>query len=228
RWMAASGLTRDELALIQPRYPFENEPRSPLDRVVVKLAADYRHTVGASTPPAALTQLGTLRGELRWLAPNYGDFGTPVLGLDGALGWGGPPRTSYAAHLTAGTVYAFNPFDVPFPHHAGLFASFGVEAVGDRIPRAWTVPLEAFYDFPPWPEAALGVRGGPVFRVAGAGRSLGWRGAIDLTRRNTFADHASGEALDLGLALLVERVQRITFVGLGLAVTRRNERRGVS
>lgn len=227
-WIAASGLTRDELALIQPRYPVEDEPPSPLDRVVVKLAADYRHAVGETTPPADLTQLGTLRGELHWFAPNFGDFGTPVLGLDGALGWGGPARTSYAARLTAGTVYAFNPFDVPYPHHAGLFASFGIDAVGDRIPRAWTVPLEAFYDFPPWHHTALGVRGGPVFRVAGAARPLGWGGAIDLTRRNTFPDAASGAVLDLGLALLVERLQRINFVGLGLAVTRRNDRKGVS
>jgi hypothetical protein len=210
-WADASGLTRDELALIQPAYPAER-PETLLDRMEIKLGADYRRAVIRDAAPD-LAQLGAARAELRWFGPEVLSFGNVMLDVDGALGWGGPSRLGWAAHASAGFLRRFWPRFLA----AGVLAGLGADAVGDRIPPALVVPVDGLCLLPAWDGARVSLRAGPRFRVAGDRQLLGWSAATRLVLRGSRGD-ARTLGRDLEVELGAERIDRTTFVGLALII----------
>jgi hypothetical protein len=220
-WIAESGFSRDELAMIQPAYPPEPPPPAGGPDLELKLAADFRYAGAREGAPTDPAHIAALRTDLRWNLPHNYYLGTPVLRLDGGVGWTRGEGLAYAAHARLGLTWIFWPVN-GHAHHAGLVGGFGADALGDLVPRAWTVPLEAFYYVRTSQRTRMGLLGGPTFAVVGAERPLGWSGALDLVWREALGHEWRFAPRDLDLALAVHRLSRMTFVGVSVGVTGRD------
>ncbi len=229
RWAARAGLTRTELALIQPSYP-----PAPKPGIDVHVAASYRYAIdhdaggdavalGSMTNGEELSQAGmlelgvhTVRMQNRWL-------GELILGVDGAAGWLSGNHLAYDAHLRLGTQVR-----VRMRHRirVGAIAGLGVDAMGELIPRAVTVPVDLFYFVGVTPRWHVGLVAGPRFRLGGADRDTGWRAGVELIRGNvTHVDASNGKRhlRDVHVGLGVERMADVTFMNLTVALATRTD-----
>lgn len=226
-WAATSGLSRAELAMVQPAYP----PR-PRRRIDYRLTADYRYAAdqdtsmiiarGATTEDDLLSSLIAVRGDVRVLGRMNRIIGEPIAGISGGVGWAGSDRVTYDAHVRVGSQLAFR--DGQLAHLVGGTLGIGVDAVGDRIERAVTVPAEGYYFAGPQRSSLrFGVTGGPRFAVT-TDRGTGWRGALGVVVRDVWkSDDRDFYALrDLRFELGVERMADVTFVGLTLSLASRS------
>jgi len=189
--LAADGLSRDELALIQPTYA----PPPP----ALEWHADATVEAAADSAPGDHPVLALVGGGVGWHARNRGDFvPEPIVALDGQVGIDSSARVPYAASARAGAEVRWL-----HAHRVGLLAGVRVDADGSRVPRAWTVPIDAYW-YVPWLGGGVraGLVGGVRVQVAGADRPLGWTAGVDV-----MAGHAH-----VGLA--VERVADLTLLSL--------------
>jgi len=226
-WADTSGLSRAELAMVQPAYP----PR-PSRRVDYRLTADYRYAAdqdtsmiiarGATTEADLLSSLISVRGDVRALGRMNPIIGEPIVGISGGIGWAGGDRLTYDAHVRVGSQLAFR--DGRIAHLFGGTLGFGVDAVGDRIERAVTVPADGYYFAGPQRSSLrFGVLGGPRFAVT-TDRGTGWRGALGLIVRDVWKSHAADfyTLRDLRFELGVERMADVTFLGLTVSLASRS------
>lgn len=217
RWATRAGLSRDELALIQPTYP-----PNPLGgrAIELRLAAEYGNMVGGSD--GEIVHEGLMRAGVRRIFKHNYYVGSPVVRLDGAAGWMTGGNAAYAAHLQIGSQVNLRRANVSGLHLIGATAGIGIDAIGDRIPRAWTIPVDAYWHYHVGSGPGFGVITGPRFAVAGADRGLGWRGALEIVLRNA---RSSGHVLtprDVRLELGVEHVADATFLQLAIGVAARS------
>jgi hypothetical protein len=216
RWAAASGLSRDELALIQPSYP----PRHAA--VELGVAAEYANSVSEDSTAGKLGSEGLVRGRVRRIFDHNRWMGDAILGLDGAIGWASGGDLAYDAHLTLGSQVGFWLPGTRGKHLVGATAGIGVDAIGDRIPRAWTIPIDTYWYVQSARRVRLGVIAGPRFAIAGADRRIGWRAAIDLVRRDLIDSQHALAPRDVHVQLGVERVADATFVNVSVGATARS------
>jgi hypothetical protein len=225
-WASTSGLTRDELSMIQPAYP----PRPRYPNVDLKITADYRYSVDEDQAPGPLSHLAMLRGDVRWTGRHNYWIGSPILGLSGGVGWADRDHLAYDAHLLLGSYVNFQ-FPGGTKHLLGFTAGLGVDAVGDRIARAWTVPIDAFYYVgkASGGRARVGAVGGPRFNLGGrpGGGSdnethFGWRAGVAIVSRDVWDSSNRFAPRDIHVELAVERVADATFVGLSLSIATRS------
>ncbi|HET7504980.1 MAG TPA: hypothetical protein VFK02_28345 [Kofleriaceae bacterium] len=230
-WAATTGLSRDELAMIQPSYP-----PVPLGgiRLELGLAAEYGNAVSRDAGSGELTHEALLRGrvrrifEQRWL-------GAPILGLDGAAGWAAGGQLAYDAHLTVGSqaVFYWMTHGSGTPQLLGATAGIGIDAIGDRVPRAWTIPVDVYWyrRLALWwndptrgtpDRVRFGLIAGPRFAIAGADRRLGWRAAVDIVLRNLIDTEYALAPRDAHVELGVERVADAIFVNIALGIRARS------
>lgn len=227
-WAPASGLTRDELALVQPSYP----PR-PARVADLSLTLDYR--VAYDDSPAAIaagssrptgpgggpTSLGMLRGSARWDGEQMNWFGRSIVGLTGGVGWAEGGHLAYDAHAQLGTQVGFR--SRKLSHHTGVVAGVGLDAIGDLVERAWTVPVDGFYYVGKPAEGSLrfGVTGGPRFAFAGADRGVGWHGGVAVIARDVWGSGAARALRDVRLELAFDRLADVSMLGLSLTLATR-------
>lgn len=225
-WAETSGLTPEELSIVQPAYP--PRPKTKLD---YSLTADFRYAVDDSAPtvvargalgePDPLGTVLTLRGGLQTKG-NKGALGEVILGVTGGLGWAGNDNLAYDAHLRVGDQVSFGTKQVW--HRVGAVVGVGLDAVGERIERAVTVPVDMYY-FAGHEDSSLryGLVGGPRFALT-TDRGTGWRAGLAVLHRDFFKtrEDAFYALRDIQLDLGVERMSDVTFVGLSLTLASRS------
>jgi hypothetical protein len=214
-WAATSGLSIDELALIQPEY----EPARG-ENIEVDVAAGFAAARDAQRALAG--------GEARWLINDDSAWiFAPWIGVRGAFGESAGDL-AYAAHALLGFTFAATWFSQT-REVITLDAGFGADRTGTLAPRAWTVPLDLVWrralikrEYGDHVGLQLGVHGGPRFTVGGT-RDTGWAAGIDLTRRPKDLDYLV--ARDTRISLDAERIADTWFVGLSLGFAFRSEHR---
>lgn len=227
-WATTSGLTRAELAMIQPAYP----PPPPRHGVDVAFGVVYQYAAAQHAEPAVAARgapdedapLGSVvaaRTELHWHGRMNPRIGVPLVVVSGSLGWADPARVAYDAHLRLGSELAFR--DGHIAYRVGGTAGIGVDAIGDRIAPALTVPVDGyFYAGPQRSSLRFGVLGGPRFGLT-SDRGIGWRGALGLIVRDVW--HTSEDDFhalrDVHLEVGIERIADATFIGLTLSAASR-------
>jgi hypothetical protein len=192
----------------------------PWPRPPVTLQLDamyYRATDG--------TQLSAVQATVHRDIPTEDYYAGPYYELAGSLGRVSGDQTAYALAARIGTAAKFGP-----PWSAmigGLSAGVALDGAGDRIARAWTIPIEVYWYAGTSNRTRLGPVGGVSWAFAGAERGLGWRAGLDF-----IMDVGSGHtALDLHNVHVGADVQRLagaTFVGItvGIAGMNRQEEAG--
>jgi hypothetical protein len=218
-WIATSGLTRAELALVQPTYALPPQPVQTIVATTLETAAatGNGHT---DMPTRGLAELG-----LRWEPGHFGYFADPIVALDGAIGVDSSLRTAYAVSARIGLEDLWDPGNLlnmcAHGCHAqrwGALAGIQLDGEGARIPFAWTIPLDGYYYVGHFGNHGhVGLLGGVRFRVAGADRAVGWSGGLDFVT-NAFGGVSPFAPHDLHIGVGVERVSDVVFVGLTLAI----------
>ncbi len=221
-FVAASGFTREELAIVQPSYA-EMPPRQPETTLEAGTSVDVGVTSDTAAHPDRVV-LGRLYLGVRF-EPRHNDvLGDPIIALDGGVGLAASGEIPYAASLRMGTEMKRSG-----GMRTGVLAGIRVDADGDRIPRAYTIPLDAYAYYPVAPHVAVGLRGGLRFAVAGADRAFGWTAGVDVIGEGVFhaVDLARTSPRDVHVLIGATRLADITFVGLtiGVSGTDRYERR---
>lgn len=215
-WIASSGFTRDELAMIQPAYP--GEDREDPD-VNTRLAADYRYAVAGDAAMDDPLQVASLQGHIdKQFRHNY-YIGAPAVALDAGIGWGSGDQTAYNAHARFGTAGTMH-FGSGYGHRIGWSAGIGLDAVGDRVPRAWTVPLDGFYFVRASAATRLGLLTGPRFGLT-ADRGFGWAAKVQVIWRHVFTHPHWSSPRDLHFEIGVQSAADTTFIGIAIGVASR-------
>jgi len=214
---ANAGLTRAELALIQPTY-MQMPPEPPA--IVWQADATAKAAVASSAsdhPVLGLVGLG-----VRWEGRHNYYIGDPIIAIDATVGADSAGRVPYAAEARIGTEMLWfagmmtgncSPCS---GHRTGILAGVRLDADGSRVPQAWTIPFDAYW-YAPWNNGHLhiGPVGGLRVRFAGADRALGWTAGLDFVfaRKLQYGDRPT-RPTDWHVELGVERVADLMFVGL--------------
>ncbi|CAN5668566.1 hypothetical protein BH11MYX1_BH11MYX1_51770 [soil metagenome] len=209
-WARSSGLTLEELAIIQPSYP----PPPPTDVLYVVAAEgltahDDSPAPIAGGPPQAGARVGIalVDGSLRVVSQSRDRIGRASFQLDGKLGLTSDDHTAYDARAMIGAEVR--------EHHHALAYGIGIEvsAFGSIAPRAWTLPLDLAYHYDAT-QRTYGVHAGPRFTVAGE-RRFGWQVGVDL--RVAVASHETRfYPSELVISLDVTRINEAVAFSLTL------------
>jgi hypothetical protein len=228
-WAATSGLTREELELIQPSYPPQ-----PRHHIELDFTASYAAALDDAQPGTPF-QLGLLGLSFRKLHDRGDNNGSPFLELDAAVGAAGPTTDAVAARGTVTTERTPLAYDVEarvgsrvhfYPmnggwHDTGITAGVGVDREGARFRPAITVPIDMWYRIHVTHRTRVGLHGGPRFIAAGD-RRTGWDIGVDAIVRNfrtTDSDAgADWSPRDLRVSLDVQRIADLVFAGVSIGL----------
>jgi hypothetical protein len=217
-WIATSGLSRAELAMIQPTYNFQvDEPTWQMDG---RLGAQALHALnGGEANPARNIAFG--EGGLRWLAfPNAFLTGSWTFGADGEAGASSSGDAYYRLVARGGML--FYPFFLG--HSFGIDAGVGLQRLGAILPEAGIVPFQVvwnkdFETFPPGVAVArLQLRGEGQFVLAGRDQDFSWAANLDLL---WFFRGMSGWALAPMITVSVRELGGVQYAGVAIGMTAR-------
>jgi len=214
-WTESSGLTPEELAIIQPSYP----PPPPTD-VLYTIAAEGDVSVHDDSPTttarsatnvAPLRDFAMLDASLRVVSSSFNRWvGKPSAELDGKIGITNGEHTAYDLHGKLGGEIRLH--EQAFAYDVGI----GLDSYGPATPRAWTVPLDASYHLDVR-RTTYGIHAGPRFTLEGD-RAFGWNVGVDIRGQSLLCHEGRFDPRDLVLALDANRIGDSVFVGLTLAV----------
>ncbi|HTR54980.1 MAG TPA: hypothetical protein VMJ10_30050 [Kofleriaceae bacterium] len=215
---AEAGLTRAELALIQPTYEQMPPPAPP----AIVWQADATAEAAVDSTPGDHPVLGLVGGGLRWEGEHNYYVGDPIVAVDASVGADSSGRVPYAVEARVGTEMlwaagmALGTCHRCSAHRTGILAGVRLDADGSRVPQAWTIPIDAYW-YVPWPgdHVHVGAVGGVAARFAGDDRPLGWNAGVDFVVSLPLRD-ISRPVMPHGwhARLGIERVADLTFVGL--------------
>jgi hypothetical protein len=186
------------------------------------VAAQYRHAVDHDADKGSAPQVLDAATGVRWTFPHNYYVGSPVLEVDGALGAAAGDLV-YDAHVRLGTEVDAYPFHGGSgeAQRLGVVAGFGLDAIGSRIPRAWTVPVDAYWFVRSSEGTRVGVIAGPRFAVAGADRGFGWRAGVDFAWRDVWDHSPSFGPRDIHIRVSMESFADVIYGGVSLSVASR-------
>jgi hypothetical protein len=194
-------------------------------KVMFTLGTSYEYAVASDASAGSSPQLAMLDGAIR-LHKDHNDYlGDLMLDAAGSVGWATDNQLAYAASLRAGTEMRFTVgelFNSCSPcawHRAGILAGARVDAIGDRVPAAWTIPIDVYWYREMSSHVWLGPVGGARFRVAGADRGFGWIAGIDVVADDWFGGWGMFSPRGVHVTVSAERIADATFVGLSLTVS---------
>ncbi len=217
-WVARSGFTRDELAMLQPTYGGNWMRGAP--EYTVDVGTTYDYAVDGSA-----LQVATVQTRVRDNIPHNEVLGDLNYGLDGGLGWASGDHLAYNLSARIGDEMLWfagvltgdcNPCDA---HRTGVSTGITVDAIGSYVHRAWTIPLDAYWYLPGPRTRHLGLVGGVSWQFAGADRRLGWWAGLDLVKRNVFDGWGQFDPRDMHVGVAVKRLAGETFVGVSFGIS---------
>lgn len=204
-WVETSGLTHEELAIIQPSYP----PPPPTD-VLYAIAAEGDVSVHDDSP-TALHDFAMLDTSLRVVSQDLNHFiGKPSGELDGKIGVTNGEHIAYDLHAKLGGEIRLH--EQVFAYDVGI----GFDSYGPATPRAWTVPIDVSYHLDNV-RTTYGAHAGPRFTVDGD-RKFGWNVGLDIRAQRQLTHDDWFDPRDLVLSLDANRIGDSVFLGLSLAV----------
>jgi hypothetical protein len=226
------GLSRAELALIQPAYTNDYLPPPP----AIMWQADASGAAAvASGAPSDHPVRETLDIGVRWHGAHNYYIGDPIVALDAGAGLESGQRVPWGASARVGTEMLWWPGELVddcspcLTHRTGILAGVRVDADGSRVPRAWTVPVDAWW-YVSWLGRHVhpGVTGGARVRFAGADRALGWTAGLDFSAPGALGRGAAWLPRNLHIGLATTRIADLTFVALtiGMSSQDRYDRHG--
>jgi hypothetical protein len=143
-WTESSGLTHEELAIIQPSYP----PPPPTD-VLYAIVAEGDVSVHDDSP-TALHDFAMLDTSLRVVSQDLNHYiGKPSAELDGKIGVTNGEHIAYDLHAKLGGEIRLH--EQVFAYDVGI----GLDSYGPATPRAWTVPIDVM-----WPAGSIWISRG--------------------------------------------------------------------
>ena len=193
-------------------------PRPP---VTLQLDATYHRATDR-------TQLAAMHATVHRDIPNDDDGAGAYYELAASLGWISGKQTAYALAARIGTSTMFYPCSwyggSCSATISGLSAGVALDGAGDRIPRAWTVPIEAYWYAGTSNRTRLGPVGGVSWAFAGADRGFGWRAGLDFIM-DIGGGHTALDVHHVHVGADVQRLAGATFVGItvGLAGMNRHD-----
>jgi hypothetical protein len=220
-WVASSGFSRAELAIVQPTYehrppPFWGAPTRLEPRVALAMLSSvdgaHAHDDTAMEIAAASLELGGPRAPFaRWIAV-----------FDGSLGRFPGNHALLDADLRAGACHD-GALLSGYSWWLGTTVGAGVDAVSAVAPAALTVPVDAFLGFthignqnvrfPPREGFGVELRGRVDPVVLGRAPELLWTGALDLI---WFYTRHDGDRYTAYLTLIARELAGTTWAGAGL------------
>jgi hypothetical protein len=190
----------------------------PKPPVMLRIDAAYQRATDG-------TQLAAVQGTVHYDFRNNRYTGSSYSELTGSVGGVSGARTAYAITARIGSegLAALWCSNGTCPEHLiGLSAGVALDRAGDRIPRAWTLPIDGYWY---WPISSplgsrmkLGAVGGVSWAFAGADRGLGWRAGLDLFVRNRFGGHTAFAPQHVHVGAGVQRLAGRTFLGLTVGI----------
>jgi hypothetical protein len=197
----------------------------PPPPVMFTLSTVYEYAVASDASAGPSPQLASLAGSVRFWKDHHEILGDLMLDAAGSVGWATDRQLAYSAALRIGTEGKFTVgqlIDACSPcawHRAGILSGVRVDAIGDRVPAAWTVPLDAYWYREMTRHLWLGPVGGARFRVAGAERVIGWSAGIDVVANDLLGGWGSFSPRGVHVTVSAERIADVTFVGLSISVS---------
>jgi hypothetical protein len=179
------------------------------------------------------TQLAALQGAVRYDVQDFcRHIGCAYSELTGGVGGVSGIRTAYAIGARFGDefpAYLWCRHGTCPLNLIGLSVGIALDGAGDRIPRAWTLPVDGYWYWPTGTSLGdhmkLGTVGGVSWGLSGADRGTGWRAGLDLSVRGgtswIFGVHRESGALDvphLHVGAGVQRLAGRTFFGLTIGI----------
>jgi len=143
-WAESSGLTLEELAWIQPSYPYEPPPPNVPD-LTFAIAAEV---ATAPSEAAAMPHGFSLAHAGVTYRTDHDDafYNVGVLALDGAVGASaGDHSLAFSVHARAGQELRFWGHDDTSGEIAGWTIGAGADRFGDGLAAAWTMPVTGYW-----------------------------------------------------------------------------------
>ncbi|HEV7559534.1 MAG TPA: hypothetical protein VGO00_28855 [Kofleriaceae bacterium] len=194
-------------------------------RVMFTLGTSYQYAVDSDAFAGRSPQLALLTGSVRLRNRHHEVLGDLMVDAAGSIGWATEGQLAYAASLRIGTEAKFtvgeliNQCSPCAWHRAGFLSGVRVDAIGDRVPTAWTVPLDAYWYREMTRHVWLGPVGGARFRVAGADRTIGWSAGIDVVANDLFGGWRVFSPRGVHITVSAERIADVTFAGVSISVS---------
>jgi len=217
-WTAASGLSRTELAMIQPTYNFEVD--TPVGQMDGRLGAQALHALsGGDVNPAR--NIAFAEGGLRWIALSNVLFtGSWTFGADGEAGASFSGDAYHRLVARGGMTF----YQFILGHSFGFDAGVGEQRLGAILPEAAIVPFQILWNvdfetFPPGvPVARLQLRGEGQLVLAGRDQDFSWAANVDLL---WFIRPLSGWRMAPMITASVLELGGVEYAGLAIGMTAR-------
>lgn len=202
-----------------------SEPRSggsPSD-FVLAVATDYAVAVDRDSAQGPL-QRALLDAELRWTPRHNYYLGDPIVALSGGAGWATADRVPFDVSARIGTQMDWFPgqlFGCANGCRAqltGVLIGVRLDAVGERVPSTWTVPVDAFWYFP-GNRVRIGIDGGVRWRLAGTDRALGWSAGLNFVARGAFPGMSVIAPRDVHVRWHIERLADTIMIGVSFGTS---------
>ena len=212
-WAETSGLTLEELAWIQPSYPYV-PPTGPDVRVAI--AAEI---ATAPSRDDALPHGFTLAHAGVTYRTHHEDafYNVGVFALDGAVGaTNGDHSLAFAMHARIGQELRFWGRDDTSGQIAGWTIGAGADRFGDGLPAAWTFPATGYWSAFACTAARIGIHGSLVLAPGGFGLAdrtwLGGSAGVEMIVQPI------GMHTGVTLSFDATRIGDTSFVGVTLGV----------
>jgi hypothetical protein len=175
------------------------------------------------------TQLGLVLGTVHFDVRHNYYLGDPFYEVTTGAGWASGVRTAHTIAARIGTGGLGSLLEFLFGdclltggicHHQLMGISFGValDGAGERIPEAWTIPIDGYVYVRTGEVTSLGPIGGVSWAFAGADRALGWRAGLDLIVTGVGSGNSLRDPRNFHISVEAQRLAGATFVGLTFGI----------
>jgi len=172
------------------------------------------------------TQLGLVLGTAHFELPHNDYLGDPFYEVTTGVGWVSGVRTVHSVAARVGTSglgyleeFVFGTCGGSCSRQLmGISTGVALDGAGERIPEAWTIPIDGYVYARIGDSMSLGPIGGASWAFAGADRGIGWRAGLDLI----VAGVGSGRSLrcprNVHVSAQVQRLAGSSFLGITVGI----------
>jgi hypothetical protein len=216
-WVAGSGFTREELAILQPRYSQRPVPWTSSVELESQTGFNVMQPVAGATPTGR-DPIGGLAALLRFTNADP-RFPRWIVAFDGQIGRFSGESAYYDAHARGGRSITWEPYPKLRWQELGATVGAGVNGISGVAPAALALPADLFWRLnlvvrrwphdPPTQGLSLQLRGRGEAVVLGRAPELLWSAAADYM----WYWSADGRRYDVRLSAVARRLAGVTFAG---------------